>query len=274
MSTFATAQVQPHPKLQKELKLLRHGVLLCLGSAIAGYVFTQGSFFFQVIGFGTATVLGLVGLVRTILMPRGTLFSFVSLFLIAASGISTSVLKTYRGAGLRVDDVAVTDAPNRWLVSSFHFRNGMPHPELKGRAVIRRSSKGGRGYVAGTAYVAPIVPEGWTKDQAVPAWAVYMSTDGNDVRQFNVPHRAGAVVVSLNVSDFEAAVDNAKKMHGITTAKGAPLLHWHADPERLVRANALDLGKVAAAFMLMWGVAFGVWRIFARGARHTGPRER
>lgn len=144
---------------------------------------------------------------------------------ICGSGLGYEVSEATRLRAGRSMDIGVAEAPQHPEATLFRFRDG--HVLTGFTAQYERVTRSKTSTQRTTYFVAPLVPEGWTVGQPVPAWVGSVQSTGS----WHKPWRGGA---RLDVSDdpengYRRAI-RACESKGLRGAAGAPVLEWVEDP--------------------------------------------
>lgn len=202
--------------------------------------------------------MGVVALVAVVGLPAGVY---------GGPGIVRSLL--FSG-----DGISVADAPSHPEAAWYSFVDGRVASELSVQTEwdFRTSLREQR---SRRTALAPIVSADWTADAGVPAWAACGDTvDRRGTLAPQLPEcretwtRAlrGGRPTTIASRDVEPALEEARTRHGLSSAPGAPVLTWMADPEERARREA---------FMMTFVVSIG-WLVGLSlvGLRRFGSRRR
>jgi hypothetical protein len=164
--------------------------------------------------------------------------SFFWLFL-SGSGLMISSVAELSG-GQHVRGISVAQAPEFPQATLFVFRDGHVEADLVAEYVTNSADSTVHDFAA------PLVPEGWTREQPVPAWAVSTVSPQADWRQ---PLRGA--LGSPAPAALEAVRSAEEKQH-LQSAPHAPALRWLADPDADIERQR------RMAWLLALG-AHGIW---------------
>ena len=168
--------------------------------------------------------------------------------------------------------ISVADAPE-YDVTFFTFKNGEVKPDLAGYDRTEgyvRTRTGGRGYRAGTVYyVAPVVKDDWTPDQAVTLWAVCtdtweLETDFADTdacrKEWKKDHKQGVEIEPGKIADLQPALKNAETEFGLQSYPNAKFILWSKD----AAFEARSAKGSAIGFMIITHLVFGLFVLFKK----------
>lgn len=170
---------------------------------------------------------------------------------LSASGTALGVDGYSAGAsGDHVRGISVADAPRFPSASTFRFVDGRVRSDLKGFYEVRTQHRSGISDVQ-VYHVAPLVPDGWTPTQPVPAWAV-SGLDTEYSRVWREPRRGGVVDHGSSREFHAKARDQAERAYGLASASNAPLIRWVSDPEGDLRSDLVLVAWIVGIAIASW----------------------
>ena len=213
----------------------------------------------------------IVGILGGLLVGRdGDVSGLIVAFLItdAGLGITAAILREHPPLGAAISGISVREAPAHPFVTRFRFVDGKVRDDLASSSAVR----GKYGEVLYSQSVAPIVPDGWTPSDPVPAWA---ASKPHALREseadWQQPYRAGARLVTGTLESGPTdAIDVAVRKHHLRSADGAPVLRWTADPEAMIADDTRTTWIIVAIGVALWTGATA-WSAISRSARRERP---
>ncbi len=144
-----------------------------------------------------------------------------------------------------VSGITLAEAPAHRWASVFQFSEGEVRADLAGSVGIYDR----HAVQVDDTTVAPIVAADWTPEQPVAVWAV-ARRDTLDTRRdrWKQRLRAGVRVAGFHVSDYLAAIGDARARHRLRSVLDPVLVDWTPAPEAA-------LATVWSAFATIVGIA-------------------
>jgi len=146
------------------------------------------------------------------------------------------------------DAVAVTEDADRFVFSTSHVATAYT-------GIHKIRSKYGN--VSSVDYAAPVVGEGWTKEQPVHVWAVCSTY----TCEWDIPHSGGYRIRSGLQEPFRDAISDSINRFHIVSTENSILIRW-ADPVSAVKDDLEFLRNLTLIFPALWIVCvlFWAWR--------------
>jgi hypothetical protein len=156
--------------------------------------------------------------------------------------------------------IALADIGRHAYAARLRFTDARVATEFTAVADARRLNGAS---ASGAWRVAPIVPQSWTSEDPVPAWAVaavsgYGPLDFRTPRSWQQNYRAAVRYVPTAFSPAHTAVERAIARYGLTASPQAPLLYWVEEPHTVIADERTFL-----AWVMFGGVA--TWLFFLIG---------
>lgn len=197
--------------------------------------------------------------------------AIIGIVIACGAGIVTS------GADVPIFGTSARDVPVASAAgvhaTFLHFRDGRVLAEMAEPVDIRGGTQRQGSRVLYTLHVAPVVGDGWTRDQAVTVFAVTGHPGRNQGRdQWAQPWRAGFRINGNNAEEIHAGIAKIALHSGVIVAGNAAIIRWTANPEADAAVARLQLAMAALIALLIWTLATVVLllvaRYRARGQRH------
>jgi hypothetical protein len=223
---------------------------ICANAALGYFILLTGALTPWIV----APFLG--GLVPAIVLSRirSPVAPALILFIAAFPALGFAFTTHVAAFGRIVDLERVPDVPADLNVGGYAAPGWRLQSDDRGETHIH--ARNGPG---GTLTVAPLTPPGWSPDQPVKLWLVGVAFASGKIGPWHPAHWATSgeyprLAGALLEADAPDAVRNAAAAHGLTAA---------AEPVFVVRADnaaeamsdqALLLGKVLAAVLVLWAI--------------------
>lgn len=211
-------------------------------------------------GMGALVVLGIMGLSfgyrAGMLAVLGA--TFVAL-LPAAMAVQGAV--DYRRASNEppAPEIGAAEAPRHGGAAVLVFKEARIAADL-GHAYRTERMAGGPSQPAYFG-AAPVVPQGWTKAQKVPAWITCADGDENWCpKVFGTRLRAAAPADRRDLARYRFAADEAMKRHGLAEEPGAPFLRHTTSPAESAGGALGGMIVMPTLGFVVWLLGFLVWR--------------
>jgi len=199
---------------------------------------------FTSIGFGVAGVTRVAPLLAEQKKGASVLF-FICFFLVTTAGILADGMIEHPLWSIKAQGITLDETHKSPHATVFYFHNAQARPDLIETADIWGSTGKGGSHRIDTAFVVPIVPEDWTRDRPVNVWAVSKRENyPEQSSHWKSPVHGGARIVGLNVSDYQNAIDMAKKVRDLDSVENPLLIELSQYPEDLVMAAWTRLGWI------------------------------
>lgn len=244
------------------------GVLAILVSVLLAAVLTTLGL--PIEGVVVAVLCGLGSLAMG--MQEGFVVGFLGLLIVSGSGIYETGAQDYPLFGSTVWGIPVSDAPAHDSAAVFHFTDGTVRTDFEVELPVYSGTRGTSTY-SYSLYLVPIVPDGWTRETPVPAWAVSVRHAYEFSKAaWSQPYRAGVRVTSLNSGDFQDTIGEAERIYGLNTAVGAPIIRWMERPEDATGDEQALLAQIVAVCGVVWALVLAGSRMVVESRRRPSSR--
>jgi hypothetical protein len=220
-----------------------------------------------------ATVILALALVVGSVAWRAWSLSWAALIALPAGVICGMELSDY--SSLARGEIASVASPGdvagRAQATGFVFERARVRSELQGSYRHSSRSRSGQPATVTWFYAAPLVPDGWTSADPVPAWAV--CRDERCRADWELPLRAAIRPPQRYAEEHRTVVAEAQTSHGLISAPDAPALVWVASPAGAIAEQLASFWlavKIWNGVFLAGWAGFAVWRALRRSPPGSG----
>jgi hypothetical protein len=158
---------------------------------------------------------------------------------VAASLVSSGMIEEPLWPGT-VSGLTLNEAGAHQWATILAFREGVVRTEWEGYAPVFGKYNEALDY----AYVAPVVGDGWTRDQPIGVWAVARrGTYDERVELWKQPVQIGVRVRGALVENYLAAVKDARESYDLRSDPHPIFIEWTPTPEKSIERGWRILGN-------------------------------